>query len=194
MKGPLSRSTADSSEEKITTHQEITMLLEKKNAVIYGAGGAVGGGIARAFAREGARVFLAGRTRASLDAVAQEIAAVGSAVETAQVDALDEQAVEKHADAVLRLAGGIDISINTIRIAEPGIYGIPVVELSLENFALPVTAYMRSHFLTTRAAARRMVEKRSGVILTLTGMPARIATPIAGGVGVAWAGSEALTR
>ncbi len=95
---------------------------------------------------------------------------------------------------MLRLAGGIDISINTIRIAEPGIYGIPVVELSLENFALPVTAYMRSHFLTTRAAARRMVEKRSGVILTLTGMPARIAAPGAGGVGVAWAGIEALTR
>ena len=74
------------------------MLLEKKNAIIYGAGGAVGGAIARAFAREGARLFLAGRTQASLDAVAREIAAFGGKVETAQVDALDEQAVEKHAD------------------------------------------------------------------------------------------------
>ncbi len=170
------------------------MLLEKKNAVIYGAGGAVGGAIARAFAREGARVFLAGRTQVSFDVVAQEIAAFGGKVETAQVDALDEQAVEQHADAVVRGAGGIDVSINAIRIAEPGIYGIPMVDLSLENFAIPITAYLRSHFLTTRAAARRMIEKKSGVILTLTGMPARAATPGAGGVGVAWAGIEALTR
>jgi NAD(P)-dependent dehydrogenase (short-subunit alcohol dehydrogenase family) len=194
MKGLLNRSTSDIF-EKISPHmRRITMLLEKKNAVIYGAGGAVGGAIARAFAREGARVFLAGRTRASLDAVAEEISALGGAVETAQVDALDEQAVEKHADTVVQVAGGIDVSINAIRIAEPGIFGIPVVEQSLENFALPITAYMRSHFLTTRAAARHMVEKRSGVILTLTAIPARMATPGAGGVGVAWAGIEALTR
>lgn len=38
------------------------MLLEKKNAVVYGAGGAIGRTIAHAFAREGARVFLTGRT------------------------------------------------------------------------------------------------------------------------------------
>jgi NAD(P)-dependent dehydrogenase (short-subunit alcohol dehydrogenase family) len=170
------------------------MLLEKKNAVIYGAGGAVGGAIARAFAREGARVFLTGRTRASLDALAQEIVAEGGQVETAQVDALDEQAVETHADAMVRAVGGIDVSVNAIRVAEPGIYGIPMVDLSLENFALPITAYLRSHFLTTRAAARRMVAKKSGVIITITGMPARMAAPGAGGVGVAWAGIEALTR
>ncbi|GHO45907.1 SDR family NAD(P)-dependent oxidoreductase [Ktedonospora formicarum] len=170
------------------------MLLEKKNAVIYGAGGAVGSTIARAFAREGARVFLTGRTQAPLDAVAQAIVAEGFLVETAQVDALDEQAVEQHADNVVREAGSIDIYINAIRVAEPGIYGIPIVNLSLENFALPITAYMRSHFLTTRVAARRMVEKKSGIIITITGMPARAATPGAGGVGVAWAGIEALTR
>jgi NAD(P)-dependent dehydrogenase (short-subunit alcohol dehydrogenase family) len=170
------------------------MLLEKKNAIIYGAGGAVGGAIARAFAREGARVFLTGRTRTSLDAIAQEIAAAGLAVETAQVDARDEQAVEAHADAVVREAGGIDISLNAIRIAAPGIYGIPVAAQSLERFMLPVTGYLGSHFLTTRAAARRMVEKKSGVIITITGMPARMAAPGASGVGVAWAGIEALTR
>src|SRR5262245_34545042 len=97
----LSRGTGDISEEKIPYIRRITMLLEKKNAVIYGAGGAVGGAIARAFAREGARVFLTGRTQTSLDAIAEEIAALGGAVETAQVDALDEQAVEKHADTVV---------------------------------------------------------------------------------------------
>ncbi|MBO0792735.1 MAG: SDR family oxidoreductase [Ktedonobacteraceae bacterium] len=170
------------------------MLLEKKNAVIYGAGGAVGSALARAFAHEGARVFLTGRTLSSLEAVAQEISRAGGEASIAQVDALDEHAIEEHANAVVEAAGSIDISLNTIRVAEPGIYGIPIVKLPLESFALPVTAYMRSHFLTTRAAARRMIEKKSGVILTLTGMPARMAAPGAGGVGVAWAGIEALTR
>ncbi len=84
------------------------MLLENKNAIIYGEGGAIGGAVARAFAREGAKVFLAGRTRAKLDAVAKEISAAGGAAEIAQVDALDEQAVEKHAAAVAEKAGGIN--------------------------------------------------------------------------------------
>ncbi len=85
------------------------MLLEKKNAVIYGAGGAIGGAIARAFAREGAKVFLAGRTRASVDAVAEEISAAGGAIETAQVDALDEHAVETYADAVVKSVAATEL-------------------------------------------------------------------------------------
>ena len=86
------------------------MLLRSKNAVIYGAGGAIGAAVAGTFAREGARVFLAGRTLAKLDALAREIRAAGGAAEAAQVDALDEQSVERHADAVAATAGGIDMS------------------------------------------------------------------------------------
>jgi NAD(P)-dependent dehydrogenase (short-subunit alcohol dehydrogenase family) len=173
------------------------MLLEKKNAVIYGAGGALGGAIAKAFAREGAKVFLAGRTRASLDAVAEEIAATGGAVETAVVDATDEQGVEEHADMVVKKAGSIDVSICSIRIADPNVrnaQGSSLIELSPENFAFPITVYTRTHFLTARAAARRMIEKRSGVILTLTPTPARMAIPSFGGLVPAWAAMEALTR
>ncbi len=69
------------------------LLLENRNAVIYGGGGAIGGAIARVFAREGARVFIAGRTQAPLDAVARDIATTGGKVETAQVDVFDQQAV-----------------------------------------------------------------------------------------------------
>jgi len=82
------------------------MLLKNKNAVIYGAGGAIGGAVAHAFAREGARVFLAGRTLAAIDAVAKEIIAAGGVAETVQVDALDERAVEEHVDAVVKKIGG----------------------------------------------------------------------------------------
>jgi NAD(P)-dependent dehydrogenase (short-subunit alcohol dehydrogenase family) len=92
------------------------MLLENKNVVIYGAGGAIGGAVARTFAREGAKVFLAGRTLASLDAVARDISAAGGVAETAQVDALDEQSVERHADEVAQKAGRIDVSFNLISV------------------------------------------------------------------------------
>ena len=106
------------------------MILEDKNAIVYGAGGAIGGAVARAFAREGANVFLTGRTMDKIDAVAGDISAAGGTVETAQVDALDERAVEEHADAVAREAGRIDVSFNAIGIPQQGVQGIPLVELT----------------------------------------------------------------
>ena len=170
------------------------MLLENKNAVIYGAGGAIGGAVARAFAREGARVFLAGRTLAKLDKVGREISAAGGVAETAHVDVLDEQAVEQHTSAVVEKTGGIDVSFNAIGIPQQGVQGIPLVELSHESFSLPIMTYTRAQFLTARAAARRMVEQGSGVIVTLTSTPARMAVPLMGGMAPAWAAVEALTR
>jgi NAD(P)-dependent dehydrogenase (short-subunit alcohol dehydrogenase family) len=170
------------------------MLLENKTAVIYGAGGAIGGAVAAAFAREGARLFLAGHARASLDAVAETIAATGGVVEMAQVDALDETAVEQHADAVAQRAGGIDVSFNAIGIPQHGVQGIPLLELSPESFAHPIATYARANFLTARAAARRMVGRGSGVILTLTATPARMAAPLVGGMAATWAAIEAFSR
>ena len=171
------------------------MLLEKKTAVIYGAGGAIGGAVARAFAKEGAKVFLTGRNLTSVAATAKEIVAAGGAAEAAQVDALDESAVEGHISEVVKKAGGIDISFNAITpVPQPGTQGIPIAQLSVESFTAPITAYMRSYFLTARAAARRMVENRSGVILIHTPEPARLGAPLIGGMGPAWAAMEAFNR
>ncbi len=171
------------------------MLLTSKNAVIYGAGGAVGGAVARAFAREGARVFLTGRHLASVDEVAKDILASGGAAEAAQVDALDEEAVERHAEAVARKAGSIGVSFNAITpVAQPGTQGIPLAELPVDAFTAPITAYTRTHFITARAAARHMVEQRSGVILMHTPEPARLGAPLVGGMGPAWAAMEAMNR
>src|SRR5438552_1324788 len=94
------------------------MLLEYKVAVIYGAGGAIGGAVVRAFAREGAQVFLAGRTFSSLETVAQDISNAGGVAQTAQVDALDEQAIESYLGEVVRTAGRIDISFNAIGLGD----------------------------------------------------------------------------
>jgi 3-oxoacyl-[acyl-carrier protein] reductase len=167
------------------------MLLENKNALIYGGGGSVGSAVARAFAREGARVFLAGRTIARLDEVAEEIIASDGVAETAQVDALDEAAVEKHADAVAEKAGGIDVSFNAI--FNDDVQGKPLAEMPFEHFARPITKAMSNQFLTSRAVARHMVERGSGVIMTITG-GYREAFPTIGGTVVAWAAIEAQCR
>jgi 3-oxoacyl-[acyl-carrier protein] reductase len=143
------------------------VLLENRNAVIYGGGGSIGGAVARAFAREGARVFLAGRTPARLEAVAEEIRSAGGTVEAAQVDALDERAVDQHADAVAADAGGIDISFNLI--AHPYTHGIALAEMAVDDFLAPVQTAARTTFLTARAAARHMIPRRSGVILAFGG-------------------------
>jgi 3-oxoacyl-[acyl-carrier protein] reductase len=143
------------------------VLLENKNAVIYGGGGSIGGAVARAFAREGARVILAGRTPARLEAVADDIRSAGGAAETAEVDALDENAVDEHADAVVADAGGIDISFNVITHGHT--QGMPLAEMAVDDFMAPVETAARTTFLTARAAARHMIPRRSGVILAFGG-------------------------
>jgi 3-oxoacyl-[acyl-carrier protein] reductase len=143
------------------------MLLDNKSAVIYGGGGSIGGAVARAFAREGSRVFLAGRTRATLEEVAEAIRATGGAAETAEIDALDEQAVDRHADAVAAEAGGIDISFNLI--THPHTHGTPLAEMAVDDFMAPLETAARATFLTARAAARHMIPRRSGVILAFGG-------------------------
>jgi len=142
------------------------MLLENKVAVIYGAGGSIGGAVARAFAREGARLFLAGRTQASLEKVADQIRSNGSAVDTVVVDALDDQAVDQFMDGVIKQAGQVDISFNLISIGD---VQKPLLELSVEDFMQPIMNAMRTQFLTTRAAARNMIERKAGVILHFGG-------------------------
>ena len=175
-----------------STSGRVTLLLERKNAVIYGGAGSVGAAVARAFAREGARVFLAGRTRATLDQVAEELSGSGESVETAEVDALDQRAVDEHADAVAARAGGIDVSFNAI--SHGDVHGVPLLELSLEDFARPITVAMRSQFLTTRAAARHMTRQGSGVIMAITATTARPALPEVGGTGVTFDAIESQCR
>jgi NAD(P)-dependent dehydrogenase (short-subunit alcohol dehydrogenase family) len=169
------------------------MMLKDKVAVIYGAGGAIGGAVARAFATEGAGLFLTGRHLAPVEVVAEEVSAAGGSAQAAEVDALDEQAVDKHLQSVIDQAGRVDISFNAIGIPNPRIR-VPLVELDVEQFSLPITTYTRSYFLTARLAARRMVANRSGVIMTVTSTPSRTGVPFVGGGGPAMAAVEALTR
>jgi 3-oxoacyl-[acyl-carrier protein] reductase len=168
------------------------MLLEGKTAVIYGGGGSIGGAVARAFAREGASVFLAGRTRARLEDVARAIRSAGGVAETAQVDALDERAVAEHADAVAADAGGIDISFNLI--SHGDVQGTPLAEMALEDFERPVIAAVRTMFLTSRAAARHMIRQGSGVIMAFGGYGDPMPGYYLGGLQGAFQAIDALRR
>jgi NAD(P)-dependent dehydrogenase (short-subunit alcohol dehydrogenase family) len=170
------------------------MMLKDKVAVIHGAGGDVGGAVARTFAREGARLFLSGRNLRKVEAIAADVIGRGGVAEAAQVDALDEQAVEKYVGAVVAKAGAIDISFCVIGISHALPQKAALLELPAEQFALPITTYTQANFLTARSAARRMVARGSGVILTITATPSRLAFPNVGGNAPAFAAVVALTR
>ena len=170
------------------------MLLKNKVAVIYGAGGAIGGAVARAFALEGAKLFLTGRQRAPLGVVAKEILSAGGSAEVAEVDALDEKAVDNHLQSVIDGAGRVDISFNAIDVPIEKVAGAPLTEMDAEKFFLPIANYTRSYFLTARLAARRMVQNKSGVIMTVTALTSRKGHSGNGGYGSSQAAKEALTR
>ena len=142
------------------------MLLENKVCVIYGAGGSIGGAIARGFAREGARVFLAGRTQSKLDQVADDIRANGGRADTGVVDALDAMQVTAYVDSVIDAAGQIDVSVNVIGIGD---VQQPLMDISLEDFLQPIMNAMRTQFLTIKAVARYMIPRKTGVILQFGG-------------------------
>lgn len=161
--------------------------LQGKVAVVYG-GGAIGSAVARAFAGEGARVFIASRSRAKLERSASGI----PDAQLATVDALDERAVEDHAADVARSAGGIDIALNAIGVTH--VQGVPLLELAVEDYWLPVQTYLRSNFITAKAAARHMAKRGAGVILTLATPAGRMAGPGFMGHSVACGGVEAMTR
>jgi NAD(P)-dependent dehydrogenase (short-subunit alcohol dehydrogenase family) len=167
------------------------MLLENKNAVIYGGGGSIGGAVARAFAREGAHVFLASRTREPLEAVAADIASAGGSAEVAVLDALDEQAIDGHAREVVSRAGSIDVSFNLITRGD--VQTIPLVEMTTEDFTRPIITGITTNFITARAAARHMIEQGSGVILALDSGSAN-GSPMMGGTGPADAATDTFIR
>jgi NAD(P)-dependent dehydrogenase (short-subunit alcohol dehydrogenase family) len=169
-------------------------MLNGKIAVIYGAGGAIGAATARVFAREGAKVFLTGRRQATLRPVAEAIQKAGGFADVAEVDALDERAVDAHLARVVEQNGQIDVSFNAVGFPNAAILGVPLVDLELERLTAPLLDYTASFFLTARLAARRMLPRRSGVIMSVTALHARMGLPVVGGYGLAMAAKEALTR
>ncbi len=168
------------------------MLLKNKNAVIYGVADSLAGEFARAFAKEGAKIFLTGRTIEKVKKVADDIIAKGGFAESAEVDALDGKAIQDHLDMVVRSAGTVDISFNGIDVQDT--QNIPLIDMSLQDFVRPINISMQTQFLTATAAGRIMVKQRSGIILSLTATPGAIGYPMVGGFGPTCCAIEGFSR
>jgi 3-oxoacyl-[acyl-carrier protein] reductase len=168
------------------------MILKNKNAVIYGAGGSLGGAVAKAFAAAGAKVFLTGRNMASVQKVADEIIATGGKAEVHIVDAFNQAAIAEHINIVLKQAGTVDISFNAV-----GVYvvqGIPLADMQADDFVGHVTKTLQTRFLTATAAAKVMIKQGGGVILSLTATPGGISYPFTGGFAVACSAVERFSQ
>ena len=165
------------------------MLLDGKVAIVYGADGRIGRHVARCFAREGARLFLAGRSTApSGDSVRDG----AENAESDTVDATDGDAVERHFASVVARAGSVDISFNLIGVQD--VQGPALTAIGVDDFMRPLKIGARAHFITATTAARHMAGRRSGVILALTATPARLALGLVGGFGPYCAAIEAFYR
>ena len=151
-----------------------SQLLLGKHAVVFGAGGSIGASVAKEFAAEGAEVFLSGRTKSNVEEVTKQITAAGGRAHAAVLDALDDDAVNEYVDNIVRLTGTIDVVFNAVGpLANEYGNGKHAVDLAIEEFMVPLTTLVRSNFITARAAARHMVKQHSGVIIFVTGSPAR---------------------
>ena len=170
-------------------------MLQDKSAVVFGAGGSIGAAIAKEFAAEGARVFLAGRTKAGVEAVAKQIIAVGGDARTAVLDVLEDASVSQYIEGVVKQVGRIDIVVDVAGpLAKDYGNGKNAVDLSVEEFMVPLATMVRSRFLTARAAARHMIKQHSGVIILVTGSPARGHVAGATAIGAAFGAMENLTE
>lgn len=168
------------------------MLLQNRNAVIYGAGGSLGGAVATAFAAQGAHVFLTGYNLESVKRTASKIEAAGGKVSIDQVDARNEKSVNDHINSVLRTAGSVDISFNAIGWQDT--QDIPLTDMALEDFMRPINIALETQFITATAAGRAMKSHKSGVILSLTATPGGIGYANVGGFGPACNGVEGFSR
>lgn len=161
-------------------------MLQNKVAVVYGGAGSLGAGVAKAYTDAGARVFLVGRTEATLKRTAAE-----TGTEYDVLDARDERAVEAHAASVVERAGRLDVSVNLVPRGD--FQGVPLTEMSLEDYTRPVVQGIACQFVTARAAARHMVPQGSGVILSLNSGSAN-GSPMMGGTAAADGALDALIR
>jgi 3-oxoacyl-[acyl-carrier protein] reductase len=170
-------------------------ILQGKTAVVFGAGGSIGAAVAKEFAAEGAQVFLAGRTGSKLESVAKDITANGGTARTAEIDTVDDAAVGEYIASIVKETGKIDILLDAAGpLAMEYGNGTIALDLPVEEFMVPLATMVKSRFITARAAARHMVQQHSGVIIFVTGSPARGHVPGAVAIGAAFGAIENLTE
>jgi len=167
-------------------------MLKGKTAIVYGAAGGIGSATAKAFAREGAFVFLAGRTLKPLKSVEAQIRESGGLAQSGVVDALDERSVEDNLSKLVRDRHRLDVSYNLMSTNVE--MGAKLAELSEKRFSKAAFDRVRSNFITATAAARIMQKQSSGVVIGLTANTGRLPQPETGGFSVGCGAIETLLK
>jgi len=170
--------------------------LKNKVAVVFAASGAIAGAVAKSFAEYGAKVYVSGRDFETVKALADSIKKTGGKAEAAQVDAMNEAEIDQYLNKIVAKNGKLDIVFNGIGVRpSQSDYGTYSTQISFEQFMKPIQTHVGSQFLTSRIAARYMMQTQShGTILMLTASLSRLKLPFMAGVTAACTGIEGLTR
>lgn len=170
--------------------------LTGKVAAIFAANGAISSDVARALAEEGTELFLSGRDLSKVQELADEINQKGGVAHAHQVDATNESEIENFVQSIIKEKGGLHVVFNGIGLRAGELhYGSPSTILPFEKFMQAIQVHLGSQFLTSRVAAKHMMDSSSeGTIITLTASLSRIKVPFMAGVTAACAGIEGLTR
>ncbi len=162
-------------------------LLQGKNAIIFGANGALGAKVAKAFEESGASVYLS-------DINPRKTASSTNA-EIRKVDTLNEKEVNEYFSWFEREDIAVDIVIN-LSASNPAEYnhGKPALEVSLEQFLIPLKTTTANQFVTAKAAFPIMAKQKSGVIIFITSTLAKVGSAWCTALTASHAATEGLVR
>ena len=140
------------------------MNLDNRVAVVTGAGSGIGASIARAFARQSARVGIADLDLGSAEEVAAELRAEGSQAVAVKMDVTDETQVRAGVDSVVAAFGGVDILVSNAGFQHLD----TIADVSFENWKRILAVHLDGGFLTTRECLRHMYrQERDGAIILM---------------------------
>lgn len=166
------------------------MSLKGKTVVVVGASGAVGQAVARRAAAGGARLHLVGRTESSLARLAAELEARHHVA-----DATDEASVERVLRHVVEETDGVDLTFCAVGPRPDALgYGLPATTLTGAQFQETLAVVAGAQFLVARAAARHMVPRGRGAIVTLSASLSGQFVPFMAGITAACSAVEGMTR
>jgi NAD(P)-dependent dehydrogenase (short-subunit alcohol dehydrogenase family) len=151
-----------------------TGLLAGKVAVVTGAGRGIGAAIAAKLAELGAVAVLAARTRATLEATAQNIAKAGGRAEIAECDVTDLHSVEPLAQWVEKTLGRTDILVNNAGI---GTFGGPLHAMPPDQWDAVMNTNLRGVYYCIRSFAPMMIRAGSGEIINISSIAGKNALP-----------------
>lgn len=166
-------------------------MLEKKTALVTGAGKGIGRAIALALAKMGVLVIVNYRgSKEQAEETVQKIREMGQEAEAYPCDVSDFQAVETMMKTIVSKYGRLDILVNNAGITKDGL----ILKMSEEDFDKVVDTNLKGTFHTIRHASRQMIRQRSGRIINISSVSGVMGNPGQANYAAAKAGIIGLTK